>query len=228
MLEHLKIAVYKANMALKEAGLVILTWGNASGFDHVSGLVVIKPSGVSYSELSPDNMVVVNLDGEVVEGSYKPSSDTKTHIELYKAFPELGGIVHTHSRMATSFSQAGMSITPMGTTHADYFYGEIPCSKPLEKHQIDGDYEKETGITIVNMLKDKNPLDVPAVLVNEHGPFTWGLSVEEAVYHSIVLEEVSIMAFNTLLLNKSAHIQNALLDKHYYRKHGSNSYYGQK
>jgi L-ribulose-5-phosphate 4-epimerase len=227
MLEQLRKEVYEANMRLVQCGLVVLTWGNVSGYDRESGYVVIKPSGVAYSELSPEKMVVVDLKGNVVEGDLKPSSDTKTHLELYKAFSEIGGVVHTHSRMATSFAQAGRGVTALGTTHADYFYGEIPCSSPMDRDQIDGDYETETGRMIVAMLKGKNPLEIPAVLINEHGPFTWGKTASEAVYHSIVLEEVCAMAFHTLSLNSEAQIQDALMHKHYERKHGKNSYYGQ-
>lgn len=227
MLETLKQEVYEANMRLKTSGLVVLTWGNASGYDQKSNLMVIKPSGISYSDLSPEKMVVVDLNGKIIEGDLKPSSDTKTHIEIYKAFPEIGGIVHTHSRFATSFAQAGRSVKALGTTHADYFYGTIPCSKLLNAEQINGDYEKETGLMIVDLLKGKDPFEVPAVLINEHGPFTWGKTPTDAIYHSIVLEEVCSMAFHALSLNGSAEIQKELLDKHYYRKHGEDSYYGQ-
>lgn len=227
MLESLRQEVYEANMRLKTSGLVVLTWGNASGFDRDNGLIVIKPSGVKYEALSPENMVVVDLNGNVVEGDLKPSSDTATHIALYKKYPQIGGIVHTHSRYATSFSQAGRSVKPLGTTHADYFYGEIPCSKAMAIEQINGNYEKETGHMIIRTIKGDDPFKVPAVLINEHGPFTWGKSPQEAVYHSIVLEEVCSMAFYALSINGKAHIQKELLDKHYYRKHGVNSYYGQ-
>ena len=229
MLENLKQEVFEANLELPKRGLVVYTWGNVSGIDRASGLVVIKPSGVEYDELKAEDMVVVDLDGNVVEGKYKPSSDTPTHVYLYKAFSEIGGIVHTHSLMATSFAQAGRSVNALGTTHADYFYGSIPCTRSMTSEEIQGAYETETGKVIVETFKDLNPMDIPAVLVKEHGPFTWGKDAADAVYHSVVLEEVSKMAFNTALLlgNANAHMQQTLLDKHYLRKHGKNAYYGQ-
>lgn len=231
MLEALKQEVYEANLELPKHGLVVYTWGNVSGIDREKGLVVIKPSGVEYDELKPSDMVVVDLEGNVVEGRYRPSSDTPTHLELYKAFPQIGGIVHTHSSMAVSFAQAGQSVTALGTTHADYFYGPIPCTRAMTKAEIEGEYEKETGKVIVKTFKDIHPLEVPGVLVREHGPFTWGRTPKEAVYHSVVLEEVSKMAFHTALLREGAmtlNMKQELLDKHFLRKHGKNAYYGQE
>ncbi|WP_069998282.1 L-ribulose-5-phosphate 4-epimerase [Cellulosilyticum sp. I15G10I2] len=229
MLESLKKEVYEANLELPKRGLVVYTWGNVSGIDRESGLVVIKPSGVEYDELKVEDMVVVDLEGNIVEGQYKPSSDTPTHLYLYKAFSEIGGIVHTHSQMATSFAQAGRSVNALGTTHADYFYGAVPCTRSMTSEEIQGEYEAETGKVIVEAFKDMNPMDIPAVLVKEHGPFTWGKDAKDAVYHSVVLEEVSKMAFNTALLNNvQVSMQQELLDKHYLRKHGKNAYYGQK
>lgn len=230
MLEQLKQEVLEANLELPKKGLVVYTWGNVSGIDREKGLVVIKPSGVEYDELTAEDMVVVDLEGNVVEGKYKPSSDTLTHLELYKAFKEIGGVVHTHSSMAVSFAQAGKSIEAMGTTHADYFYGKIPCTRSMSEEEIKGQYEVETGKVIVETFKAINPLDMPAVLVKEHGPFTWGKTPQEAVYHSVVLEEVSKMAFQSLLISQiqQGSMQQALLDKHYLRKHGSNAYYGQE
>lgn len=230
MLEKLKQEVWEANLDLPRKGLVVYTWGNVSGIDRERGLVVIKPSGVEYDELKVEDMVVVDLEGNIVEGKYKPSSDTATHLELYKAFEEIGGIVHTHSSMAVSFAQAGKSINAMGTTHADYFYGAIPCTRGMSEDEIKGEYEAETGKVIVETLKGMNPLDMPAVLVKEHGPFTWGKTPAEAVYHSVVLEEVSKMAFQSIVIGESRQVsmQQALLDKHYLRKHGSNAYYGQE
>ena len=228
MLENLKKEVFEANLELPKRGLVVYTWGNVSGIDREKGLVVIKPSGVEYDELKVEDMVVVDLEGNIVEGNYKPSSDTATHLVLYKAFPEIGGIVHTHSLMATSFAQAGRAVSALGTTHADYFYGAIPCTRGMTPEEIGGAYEEETGNVIVETFKDRSPMDIPAVLVKEHGPFTWGKDAKDAVYHSVVLEEVSKMAFNTVLLNpKESMMQQELLDKHYLRKHGKNAYYGQ-
>lgn len=230
MLEALKLEVYKANMELPKRGLVVFTWGNVSGYDPESGLVAIKPSGVEYEDLKPEDMVVVNLEGKVVEGKLKPSSDTMTHVALYKAFPSLRGIVHTHSPWATSFAQAGQGIIPLGTTHADYFYGEIPCTPLMTKDQVEHDYEYNTGKIIIETFKDKNPEEIPAVLVNEHGPFTWGTSPGDAVYHAVVLEEVAKMAYQTAVLRANGNqqpMQQLLLDKHFLRKHGKNAYYGQ-
>lgn len=229
MLEELKKKVCEANLLLPKYNLVTFTWGNVSAIDRDSKLVVIKPSGVSYEEMTPDDMVTVNLNGEVVEGKYKPSSDTPTHLELYKAFPALGGIVHTHSRWATTFAQAGTAIPPLGTTHADYFYGEIPCTRAMTKAEIQGEYEKETGTVIIEAFKNIDPMSVPAVLVKSHGPFAWGADAEEAVHNAVVLEEAAFMAYHALTLNRGLSSMNrTLLDKHYLRKHGANAYYGQK
>lgn len=230
MLEQLKEKVWKANLQLPAHGLVTYTWGNVSEIDRQSGLVVIKPSGVSYDEMKPEDMVVVDLKGATVEGKLRPSSDTPTHLELYKNFPQIGGIVHTHSTWATIFAQCGRGIPAFGTTHADYFFGEIPCTEQLTREEIEGDYEKETGSAIVRAFYGRSPADVPAVLVKEHGPFTWGEDCDEAVYHGVVLEEVAKMAYYTILMKEGeeAPMFQALLDKHYLRKHGVNAYYGQE
>lgn len=230
MLEELKKAVYEANMDLPKYGLVTFTWGNVSGIDREKGLFVIKPSGVDYDRLTPDDMVVMDLEGNKVEGRYKPSSDTATHLEIYKAFPEVGGVVHTHSSYATSWAQAGRSIPCYGTTHADYMYGEIPCVRCLSKEEIEGAYEENTGLLIVSEFKrmEKDPMAVPAVLCKNHGPFAWGKDAQEAVHNAVVLEEVAKMAYRAETINPR--IQPApqeLQDKHYYRKHGANAYYGQ-
>jgi L-ribulose-5-phosphate 4-epimerase len=228
MLEDLKQEVYHANMDLPRYGLVTFTWGNVSGIDRESGYVVIKPSGVDYETMSADDIVVVDLDGHVVEGKYKPSSDTPTHIELYKAFPHIGGVVHTHSSCATSWAQSGRGIPCYGTTHADYMYGTIPCLRCLTKEEINTAYEKNTGVLIVDYFKDKDYEAVPAVLCKNHGPFTWGKDPHEAVHNAVVLEEVAKMAARCEQIE--AHVQPApqeLQDKHYYRKHGENAYYGQ-
>ena len=228
MLEKLKLAVLEANLLLPKYGLVTFTWGNVSGIDRESGLVVIKPSGVPYDGMTAEDMVVVDLDGNVVEGKWKPSSDTPTHLVLYKAFPDCGGIVHTHSRWATSFAQAGVGIAPLGTTQGDYFYGEIPCTREMTLEEIAGEYEKETGNVIVETFAGKDPAALPAVLVHSHGPFTWGKDVAEAVHNAVVLEEVAFMNFHSLQLNpKQTQMQQELLDKHYLRKHGKAAYYGQ-
>lgn len=228
MLEGLKKEVCEANLLLPEYGLVTFTWGNVSQIDREKNLVVIKPSGVSYEDMKPEDMVVVDLDGNTVEGELRPSSDTLTHLELYKAFPEIGGIVHTHSRWATSFAQAGIPLTALGTTHADTFFGDVPITRMLTPEEINGAYEKETGTVIVECLEGKDPMAVPAVLVQSHGPFTWGKDGKEAVHNAVVLEEVAFMAYHTLQLNPSAkRIPQTILDKHYYRKHGENAYYGQ-
>lgn len=227
MLEELKQKVYEANMLLPKYDLVTFTWGNVSGIDRESGLVAIKPSGVEYDELKPEDIVLVNLDGEVVEGKYRPSSDTATHVELYKAFPNIGGVVHTHSPYATSWAQAGRSIPCYGTTHADYLYGEVPCVRNLTEEELE-DYEKNTGVLIVDEFKDLDYEAMPAVLCKNHGPFAWGKDEFDAVHNAVVLEEVAKMAQNTELIN--AHAQAApqeLQDKHYFRKHGANAYYGQ-
>jgi len=229
MLEKLKEEVLRANLMLPEYKLITFTWGNVSGFDRESGLVVIKPSGVSYDGMTVEDMVVVDLDGKVVEGKWKPSSDTPTHVELYKAFPECGGIVHTHSRWATTFAQAGMDIPAMGTTQGDYFYGAIPCTRPMTDEEIGGAYEKETGYVIIETFKDKDPAAIPGVLVFSHGPFAWGKNAEEAVHNAVVMEEVAFMDWHAMMINpERGPMQQTLLDKHYLRKHGKNAYYGQK
>ncbi len=228
MLEELKKQVCEANLLLPKYGLVTFTWGNVSGIDRESGLVVIKPSGVSYDGMTPEDMVVVDLDGNVVEGRWKPSSDTATHLELYRAFPDCGGIVHTHSRWATTFAQAGRDVPAMGTTHGDYFYGDIPCTRRMTPEEIRGEYELETGKVIAETFRNRDPMAVPAVLVCSHGPFTWGKDPEEAVHNAVVLEEVAFMAWHAMLLEPGAgRMQQELLDKHYLRKHGKNAYYGQ-
>ena len=230
MLEQLKKEVYEANMLLPQFQLVTFTWGNVSGIDREKGLFVIKPSGVEYSKLRPEDMVVMDLAGNQVEGSLRPSSDTATHLELYKAFPELGGIVHTHSSFATSWAQAGRNIPCYGTTHADYMYGEIPCVRCLSEEEIQGAYEENTGLLIVNEFHrlKKDPMAMPAVLCKNHGPFSWGKNALDAVHNAVVLEEVAKMAYRAELLNpKLAPAPQALQDKHYERKHGANAYYGQ-
>lgn len=230
MLEKLKERVCKANRRLPELGLVVFTWGNVSGIDREKGLFVIKPSGVPYEELEPDDMVVVGLDGKKVEGRLNPSSDTPTHCELYNNFKNIGGIVHTHSRWATIWAQSGRSVPAYGTTGADYFYGNIPCTRDMTEKEIKGEYEKETGKVITETFRDINPEDVPAVLVKSHGPFTWGKDCDEAVYHAAVLEEVAMMAWHTEMIAKTPvkSMQQVLLDKHFLRKHGKNAYYGQE
>ncbi len=227
MLEQLKKEVYEANIALKENHLICLTWGNASQIDRESGLVVIKPSGVSYDAMTPDDMVVVDLEGNVVEGKLRPSSDTPTHLELYRKFPELGGVVHTHSRWATIFAQCGADVPALGTTHADTFYGDIPCTRLMTEEEIAGEYELNTGKVIVETFEGKNPMDIPAVVVASHGPFTWGKDAMDAVEHAVILEEVSMMAWHTEMMKSGCKLQQALADKHYFRKHGKNAYYGQ-
>ena len=231
MLEQLKETVLKANLLLPKHGLVTFTWGNVSGVDREAGLMVIKPSGVEYDEMCADDMVVVSLEtGERVEGRYKPSSDTPTHVALYKAFPNIGGVVHTHSRWATSFAQAGKGIPAFGTTQGDYFYGEIPCTRLMTAEEIHGEYELETGNVIIETYKERgiNPDYVPACLVHSHGPFAWGTDPMNAVHNSVVLEEVAFMAFHAMALTPGLPpMQQELLDKHYLRKHGPNAYYGQ-
>ncbi|GAB2318531.1 L-ribulose-5-phosphate 4-epimerase [Alkalibacterium sp. s-m-22] len=230
MLEQLKQQVYEANMALPEHNLVVFTWGNVSGIDRENNYIVIKPSGVEYSTLSPENMVVVDFDGKVVEGEMKPSSDTATHIELYKQFKDIGGVVHTHSPWAVSFAQAGIDIPAAGTTHADYFYGDIPCTRRMKQDEIEIDYEKQTGTVIVNTFENRSidPNQIPGVLVNDHGPFTWGTDPLNAVHNSVVLEQVAQMTYHGLMLSsQSSRMDQALLDKHYLRKHGKDAYYGQ-
>jgi len=228
MLEQLKKEVYEANMALPKYGLVTFTWGNVSGIDREKGLFVIKPSGVDYEKLTPEDMVVMDLEGNKVEGTYNPSSDTPTHLELYKAFSDIGGVVHTHSSYATSWAQASRSIPCYGTTHADYMYGEIPCARSLSAEEINGEYEKNTGLLIIETFKDKDPNAVPAVLCANHGPFSWGKDAYEAVHNAVVLEEVAKMAYRSELINPQIKpAPQVLQDKHYYRKHGANAYYGQ-
>lgn len=229
MLENLKQQVLEANLLLPKYGLVTFTWGNVSAIDRESGLVVIKPSGIAYEDLSAEDMVVVDLNENVVEGKWKPSSDTPTHLVLYKAFPGCGGIVHTHSRWATSFAQAGVSIAPLGTTQGDYYYGEIPCTREMTPAEISREYEKETGNVIVETFYGKDSEAICAVLVRSHGPFAWGKDAFEAVHNAAVLEEVAFMNFHSLQLNpKQTRMQQELLDKHYLRKNGINAYYGQK
>ena len=228
MLEALKEQVLAANLLLPQYGLVTFTWGNVSGIDREKGLVVIKPSGVAYNAMTADDMVVVDLNGAVVEGRYRPSSDTPTHIELYKAFGNISGVAHTHSRWATTFAQAGLPLLPMGTTHADTFYGAVPCTRALTKEEIGGAYEKETGSVIIEAFNGLDPDAVPAALVRQHGPFTWGKSPLDAAEHAVVLEEVAFMNWHTTQMRPDAGaVPQALLDKHYLRKHGRNAYYGQ-
>lgn len=231
MLEALKKQVYEANMELPQRGLVTYTWGNVSGIDREKGYFVIKPSGVDYDVLAPEDMVVMDLEGNRVEGRYKPSSDTATHLELYKKYPAIGGIVHTHSPEATSWAQAGRSIPLYGTTHADYFYGEIPCARNLTPAEIEDAYEKNTGLVIIETFEERglNPMYTPGVLCKNHGPFTWGKDAKEAVHNAVVLEEVAKMATKTELINsKVMPAPEYLKDKHFFRKHGENAYYGQK
>lgn len=230
MLEELKALVCKANLELPKYGLVTFTWGNVSGVDREKGLMVIKPSGVEYDVMTPEDMVVVSLEtGEKVEGKWKPSSDTATHVALYNAFPNIGGVVHTHSRWATSYAQAGKGIPAYGTTHGDYFYGEIPCTRKMTPEEIGGAYERETGNVIIETFRDTSPDDIPAVLVHSHGPFAWGKDPFNAVHNAVVLEELAFMAFHTAALHPAmAPMQQELLDRHYLRKHGKNAYYGQE
>ena len=216
-------------MELPKRGLVVYTWGNVSGFDKETGYFAIKPSGVEYDDLSPDDMVIMDLEGNKIEGKYNPSSDTATHIELYKAWPEVGGIVHTHSQWATQWAQAGRSIPSYGTTHADYFYGNIPCARSLTEQEIDEAYEKNTGLVIIETFENLNPVYVPGVLCTNHGPFAWGKDAAEAVHNAVVLEECAKMAYHTEWINpRVQQIPQALMDKHFLRKHGENAYYGQK
>ena len=231
MLEELKKIVCDANLLLPKHDLVTFTWGNVSGIDREKGLVVIKPSGVEYDDMKPEDMVVVDMEGKRVEGRYKPSSDTPTHVALYNAFPTLGGVIHTHSRWATSFAQAGRGIPPYGTTHGDYFYGEIPCTRKMTPDEIgNGKYELETGNVIIETLKTRHidPDQIPAALVYSHGPFAWGTDPMNAVHNAVVLEEVAFMALHALALEPGLPpMQQELLDKHYLRKHGPGAYYGQ-
>jgi len=240
MLEELKAKVCKANLDLVKHGLVIFTWGNVSAIDRESGLVVIKPSGVSYDKMKPSDMVVVDLDGKVVEGDLNPSSDTPTHVVLYRAFPNIGGVVHTHSTYATAWAQAGMDIPNIGTTHADYFHDDIPCTRNMRRSEVFGEYEKETGNVIVERFRKMNPDDTPAVLVRNHGPFTWGTDADNAVHNAVVLEQVAKMAYISSDINTAGKLSGKyisnfvptmnklLIEKHYSRKHGPNAYYGQK
>ena len=229
MLEELKEKVFHANLELVKHGLVIFTWGNVSGIDREKGLVVIKPSGVSYEDLTPGKLVVISLDGKVVEGNLNPSSDTKTHLVLYKAFPELGGIVHTHSPHAVGWAQAGRDIPCYGTTHADYFYGPIPCTRPLSREETAEGYERNTGLVIAEAFLNRDYQAIPGVLVKGHGPFCWGDDAFEAVHNAVVLEELACMAWQNQLMDRDIPpMQQELLDKHYLRKHGKNAYYGQK
>ncbi len=227
MLESLKKKVFNANLDLVKNGLVIHTWGNVSGRDRESGLIVIKPSGVVYESMKPEDMVVLDSEGNIVEGSYRPSTDAPTHLLLYNTYSVIGGIVHTHSTFATSWAQAGKDIPPFGTTHADHFYGEVPCTRLLTDNEIASDYEVSTGKIIVERLGSADPLTLPSVLVNGHGPFCWGTDAGNAVYNAVALEEIAKMAFNTVLLGMKEPVKRVLLDKHFKRKHGSDAYYGQ-
>ena len=228
MLTELKEKVFKANLDLVKHKLVLFTWGNVSGIDRQSGLIVIKPSGVEYDAMKPGDMVVVDLEGKIVEGNLNPSSDTPTHIELYKAFANIGGIVHTHSTYATSWAQSGEAIPALGTTHADHFYGPIPCTRKLTSNEIKGHYEKLTGKVIIETFANMDPDAIPGVLVNDHGPFAWGPNPMKAVYNAAVLEEVAKIALFTRQIGDTTPVSNDLLDKHYLRKHGKDAYYGQK
>jgi L-ribulose-5-phosphate 4-epimerase len=228
MLEELKKKVCQANLDLVKHGLVIFTWGNVSAIDRKSGLVVIKPSGVSYDNMKPEDMVVVDLDGKVVEGDLNPSSDTPTHVVLYKAFPEIGGIVHTHSTYATAWAQAGKDIPNIGTTHADYFHNEVPCTRDMTESEVKSAYELETGNVIVERFKGINPMHTPGVLVKNHGPFSWGKDADNAVYNAVVMEQVAKMGFIAYSVNPNLTMNPLLIEKHFSRKHGPNAYYGQK
>lgn len=227
MLEELKDKVCRANLDLVRHGLVLFTWGNVSAIDRESGLVVIKPSGVSYDDMKPEDMVVVDLDGEVVEGRLNPSSDTPTHVVLYKAFPQAGGVVHTHSTYATSWAQAGLDIPNIGTTHADYFHDAVPCTPDMTESEVNGEYELETGNVIVRRFEGLNPVHTPGVLVKNHGPFTWGKDADEAVYNAVVLEQVAKMASISFGINPALTMNPLLIEKHFSRKHGPGAYYGQ-
>ena len=230
MLENLKKQVYEANMELVERGVVVYTWGNVSGIDRDLGLVVIKPSGIDYSVMAPDDMCVVDLSGNRVEGKWKPSSDTPTHLELYKALSDIGGVTHTHSVNAVAYAQSGRSIAALGTTHADAFYGDVPCTRALCREEVDNDYEVNTGKVIVETINGLgiNAMHIPGIVVRNHGPFTWGKDAADSVYHAVVLEKVAEMAIKTLALNPNASMEQYILDKHYSRKHGPKAYYGQK
>lgn len=228
MLENLKEIVCNANLELANKGVVIYTWGNVSGIDPETKLVVIKPSGVSYDDMRPEDMVVVDLSGNVVEGKWKPSSDTATHLELYKAYPEIRGVAHAHSSYATAFAQAGKHIPALGTTHADYFYGDIPCTRELTEQEVYENYEKNTGLVITETVSAENALKIPGIIVKSHGPFAWGSNPDDAVHNIVVLEKVAELAYKTLNLNQKSRMEQYILDKHYYRKHGKNAYYGQQ
>lgn len=231
MLETLKEQVYQANLELVHKGVVIYTWGNVSGIDREHNLVVIKPSGIGYDVMTAEDMVVVDLNtGEVVDGKWNPSSDTPTHLELYRAFKDIGGITHTHSVNAVAFAQAGMDIEALGTTHADYFYGAIPCTRELTKEEVESDYEINTGKVIVETINKRNynPMTIPGVVVKNHGPFTWGKDAMDSVHNAVVMETIADMNLKTVLLNPNSNIQQYVMDKHYNRKHGKNAYYGQK
>lgn len=227
-IQELKQQVFQANLDLVRHGLVIFTWGNVSGIDREKGWVVIKPSGVSYDDMKTDDMVVVDLEGNRVEGAYKPSSDTATHLELYKAFPSIGGIVHTHSTYATAWAQAGCDIPNIGTTHADYFSTDIPCTRDMTEAEVKGEYEKETGTVIIERFSELNPTHVPGVLVKNHGPFSWGKDPHEAVHNAVVMEQVAKMAFIAYNINPNLTMNDLLIQKHFFRKHGPGAYYGQK
>ncbi len=228
MLEKLKQEVFEANMELVDKGMVIYTWGNVSGIDRESNLVVIKPSGVDYATMKAEDMVVVDLEGNLIEGNYKPSSDTATHLVLYKTYPDIGGVVHTHSTWGVTFAQAGMAISAFGTTHADYFYGDIPCTRELTEQEINEAYEYNTGVVIVETIGDKDVMAVPGIVVKNHGPFAWGKTAAGSVYNAVVLDKVAEMAYKTMTLNpRVPRVSQYLLDKHYFRKHGANAYYGQ-
>ena len=228
MLDELKQKVWEANLSLRDHGLITLTWGNVSAIDREKGLVVIKPSGIGYGEMQPEDMVVVDLEGNVVEGKWRPSSDTPTHLVLYRAFPEIGGVAHTHSRWATIYAQMGKAVPILGTTHADAFYGDIPCTRKMTPVEIQGEYEAETGNVIVETFADKDPMAIPGALVCSHGPFTWGKNAAKAVENAVIMEEVAMMAWHTTAMNPSATFQQELADKHYLRKHGKGAYYGQE
>lgn len=231
MLEDIKKRVFEANLELVKKGLVLYTWGNVSEIDREKGLVVIKPSGVDYDSMEADDMVVVDLKtGKVVEGEYKPSSDTPTHLELYRKFPEIGGITHTHSTNAVAFAQAGVDIPALGTTHADYFYGNIPCTRELTKEEVEEAYEANTGKVIIEEIEKRgyDVMSIPGIVVKNHGPFAWGKNAAESIYHAVVLDKVAEIDIKTLIINKNAEMKQYVLDKHYSRKHGPNAYYGQK
>jgi L-ribulose-5-phosphate 4-epimerase len=227
-IQELKQQVFQANLDLVKHGLVIFTWGNVSGIDREKGWVVIKPSGVSYDDMKAEDMVVVDLEGNIVEGKLKPSSDTPTHVELYKAFPSIGGIVHTHSTYATAWAQAGCDIPNIGTTHADYFSGDIPCTRDMTEPEVKGEYEKETGTVIIERFSELNPAHIPGVLVKNHGPFSWGKDPHEAVHNAVVMEQVAKMAFIAYQVNPNLTMNELLIQKHFFRKHGPGAYYGQK